>query len=371
MSERPPRVAIVSDPLVQRGGAERVVEAMARVFPEAPIYTILYSSTAGPPSLRSRVISSPLGRIPGAARRHRLLLPFFPAAIESFDLRGFDVVLSSHHTVAKGLIRGAEAAHVCYCHTPMRALWERSHEELGTLPAPLRPFGAALFRGLRVWDVATVPRVDAFLANSETTQLRIRKHYNRESTVVYPPIEIGRFTPCEEEPEDYYLVASRLVPYKRVELALEAAQLANRKLIIVGDGPGRAALVARGANLRGHVSDAQLGALMRGARALIFPQYEDFGMTPVEMMACGRPVIAFGRGGAAETIVDGETGILVHEQTPEAFAAAIHRFETLDITVDACRRRAESFSFDRFANAIREAVWSAYRALRSERALRQ
>jgi glycosyltransferase involved in cell wall biosynthesis len=360
-------IAIVSDPLVQRGGAERVVETIAAMFPQAPIHALLYSPTLGPASLRGRVRSTYLRHIPGAERRHRFLLPFFPAAIESIDLRPYDVIVSSHHTVAKGLVRGAEALHVCYCHTPMRALWERTHEELATLPAVLRPVGATIFRGLRVWDVVTVPRVDVFVANSETTRQRILKHYGRDSIVVYPPIDIDRFTPSADVvPGDYYLVASRLVPYKRVELALAAAQLAKRRLIIVGDGPGRAALQARGADLRGHVTDTELIALMRGARALIFPQYEDFGMTPVEMMACGRPVIAYGRGGASETVIDGETGILVDEQTPEAFARGIARFEQLTISPEACRARAETFSHERFEREFGAVVWTAYRASRAK-----
>jgi glycosyltransferase involved in cell wall biosynthesis len=360
MMDRAPRVAIVSDALVQRGGAERVVEAMARAFPEAPIYALLYSPETGPASIADRVIVSPLGRVPGANKRHRMLLPFFPAAIESFDLSSYDLVLSSHHTVAKGVLTSGESVHVCYCHTPMRALWERSHEELATLPSPARPLAAAMFGRLRMWDSATVSRVDAFVANSATTQRRIRKHYARDAAVVYPPIDISRFRPGGPGLGNYYLVASRLVPYKRVDLAVDAAKLAGRRLIVVGDGPGREALAARGAELRGHVSDDELIELMQGARALLFPQWEDFGMTPVEMMACGRPVIAYGRGGASETIVDGVTGVLVDEQTPEAFAAAIERFESLDISSAACRTRAEAFSEERFREELRNAVWAAY-----------
>lgn len=359
MNEREPRIAIVSDPLVQRGGAERVVEAMARTFPEAPIYALLYSHQTGPSSLRGRVVTSPLGRIPGAALRHRLLLPFYPAAIESFDLGDFDIIVSSHHTVAKGLIRSARSVHVCYCHTPMRALWERPREELATLPPLFRPAAASLFRKLRVWDIASLPRVDFFLANSRTTQQRIRKHYGRDSQIVYPPIDIDRFTPNGEAPGDYYLVASRLVPYKRVEVAFEAARIAGRRLVIVGEGPGRAALSARGAELRGHVSDPELIELMRGARALIFPQVEDLGMTPLEMMACGRPVIAFGDGGATETVLDGQTGLLVDEQTPQAFAEAIRRFESIEFTPQACRSWAEQFSPERFQTSLRAAVSAA------------
>jgi glycosyltransferase involved in cell wall biosynthesis len=358
--DRAPRVAIVSDPLVQRGGAERVVEAIARAFPEAPIFALLYSRKRGPASLAGRVISSPLGRVPGATRWHRMFLPFFPAAIEHLDVSSYDVIISSHHTVAKAVLRGAHSVHISYCHTPMRALWERTHEELATLPWLVRPLAAAMLGRLRVWDVATVPRVDTFVANSRTTQERIRKHYARESTVVFPPIDIERFTPGDDEVGDYYLVASRLVPYKRIDLAVDAAQLAGRKLIVVGDGPGRAALVARGADVRGHVSDHELVRLMRGARALLFPQFEDFGMTPVEMMACGRPVIAYGRGGGAETVLDGVTGVLVDEQTPEAFARGIERFESLTISPEACRRQAETFTEVRFREELREVVWSAF-----------
>ena len=360
MMDRAPRIAIVSDALVQRGGAERVVESMARAFPDAPIYALLYSPETGPKSLEGRVISSPLGRIPGAASKHRMLLPFYPAAIESFDLSGFDLILSSHHTVAKGVLNSADSVHVCYCHTPMRALWERTHEELATLPAAMRPLAAAMFGRLRMWDAATVPRVDAFIANSYTTQRRIRKHYARDAAVVHPPIDIERFRPGTGRVEEYYLVASRLVPYKRVDIAVDAARLAGKRLIVVGEGPGKADLAARGAEMKGHVSDAELVDLMRGARALLFPQHEDFGMTPVEMMACGRPVIAYGRGGAAETVIDGVTGVLVDEQTPEAFADAIASFETLNISPQACRTHAESFSEARFREELRNAVWSAY-----------
>jgi glycosyltransferase involved in cell wall biosynthesis len=242
----------------------------------------------------------------------------------------------------------------------MRALWERTHEELATLPSFARPLAAAMFSRLRLWDLATVTRVDSFVANSRTTHERIRKHYGRDATVVYPPIDTDRFTPSATVPGDYYLVASRLVPYKRVDIALEAARLAERRLIVVGDGPGRAALAAGGADVRGHVSDTELVALMRGARALLFPQYEDFGMTPVEMMACGRPVIAYGRGGAAETVIDGVTGVLVDEQSPAAFARAITRFESLTISPVACREHAEGFAEGRFSEQLRAIVWNAY-----------
>ncbi len=348
------RVAIVSDALVQRGGAERVVEAIAATFPDAPVYALLYDANNGPASLRERIITSPLQRLPGASRRHRPLLPLFPAAIASFDLRGFDVIISSHHTVAKGVRRPAGAVHVCYCHTPMRALWERTREELVTLSPPLRPFAAAVFSRLRAWDVATAASVDTFVANSETTRERIKRYYNRDSTVVYPPADLDRFTPGGTE-SDYYLVASRPVPYKRIDVAVDACAKLRKRLVIAGGTPKN---IPPGSNIEvlGHVDDSQLVSLMRGARALLFPQLEDFGLTPVEMMATGRPVIAYGRGGAVETVIDGVTGLLVPEQSAEAFAAAIERFEGMRWDPQAARAQAERFSAGRFRIAIRQIV---------------
>lgn len=353
--KKSPRIAIVSDPLVQRGGAERVVEHIAATFPEAPVFAILYSEKTGPASLAHRIVPSFLQRIPGAASHHRWFLPLFPAAIESFDLAEFDVIISSHHSVAKGLLRHGGQRHICYCHTPMRALWERPQEELRSLPLPARPFAAALMRRLRQWDALAAGRVDIFLANSEVTRTRISKHYGRMSMVLYPPITIDKFTPADTPPGDYYLVASRNVPYKRIDIAVEAARLAGRKLIVAGcTSP---AFAAPHVEQLGHVTDAQLVELMRGARALLFPGYEDFGMTPVEMMACGRPVIAYGKGGALETVIDGTTGVLVSEQTPQAFAEAIRRSEHLSFNPAIVRRNAERFSVDRFCDTLREIVY--------------
>jgi glycosyltransferase involved in cell wall biosynthesis len=360
---REPRVAIVSDPLVQRGGAERCVEVMAQTFPDAPIFALLYSSVSGPAALESRVIASPLQRLPGATRRHRWLLPFYPAAMESFDLSQYDVILSSHHTAAKGILRTADQLHLCYCHTPMRALWERSFDEVRGLPSFARPFATATLRSLRAWDYATAARVDKFIANSNTTRRRIAKHYGRESTVLHPPIDVDRFRPGgEPEASDYYLVASRLVPYKRVDLAVAATGALGRRLVVVGGGPGEGAV--RGAahvDYRGHVSDGELLDLMRCARALIFPAYEDFGMAPVEMMACGRPVIAYGAGGAAETVIDGVTGVFAAEQSVASFVDALERFERLSFDRGRIRAHAETFSQERFQNGLRLLVSDAHK----------
>ncbi|HEY8314147.1 MAG TPA: glycosyltransferase [Candidatus Baltobacteraceae bacterium] len=356
MTAKKPRVAIVSDPLVQRGGAERVVETIAEIYPDAPIFAILYSEKTGPASLKDRIVESPLGRIPGAASKHRWFLPFYAAAVESFDLSEYDVIISSHHTAAKGLLRHSNQRHICYCHTPMRALWERPHEELRTIPAPLRGMGAALMRNLRVWDLAAASHVDQFVANSEVTRTRITKHYGRFSTLLYPPIDVDRFTPAAVPVGDYYLVASRNVPYKRIDIAVAAAAQAHRKLVIVGCKGDAPELNGPHVQHYGHVSDDRLLELMRGARALLFPGFEDFGMTPVEMMACGRPVIAYGKGGALETVVDGVTGVLVAEQSARAFADGMHRFERLRFESDTIRRHAERFSKQRFMQAFKEIV---------------
>jgi glycosyltransferase involved in cell wall biosynthesis len=337
---------------------------MAQTFPDAPVFALLYSAVTGPASLEGRIVASPLQRLPGASRRHRWLLPFYPYAIESFDFAGYDVILSSHHTAAKGILRNANQMHVSYCHTPMRALWERPFEELRSLPGPLRPLAASTMSKLRVWDYATASRVDTFIANSRTTQLRIAKHYGRESVILNPPIDVDRFTPGAGAQGEYYLIASRLVPYKRVDLAVAATAALGRKLVVVGGGPGEHVVTgAAHVDYRGHVTDSELLELMRGARAMIFPAFEDFGMAMIEMMACGRPVIAYGAGGAAETGIDGVTGVFAVEQTVDAFVAAIKCFERTVFDPERIRSHAETFSQQHFQAALRKYVAAAFETL--------
>jgi glycosyltransferase involved in cell wall biosynthesis len=305
------------------------------------------------------VRSSWLGRLPQAVERHRAFFPLYRSAIEAFDVSAFDIIISSHHTVAKSVLTRADQIHICYCHTPMRALWERSIQELATVPAPVRPLVAALFSHLRVWDVVSASRVQHFIANSETTQRRIATYYRRDSEILFPPIETGIFTPGDGAVGDYYLVASRPVPYKRVDIAIAATAALGRKLVIVG---GLHTIKNPPPNVEalGHVSDEELRDLMRGARALLFPQYEDFGMTPLEVNACGRPVIAYGAGGALDTVIDGETGVLAPEQTVPSFIAAIERFESLEFDPARIRAHALRFSRDRFEQRMKEIVASAW-----------
>jgi glycosyltransferase involved in cell wall biosynthesis len=354
-----PRIAIVSDTMVQSGGAERVVEAIAQAFPQAPIFTVLYDPERGPRSIEDRVTQSWLRSVPGALRFAKALVPFYPNAIESFDLRGYDIIISSHHTLAKGILRSADQIHICYCHTPMRSLWELPHDEIERAPAMLRPFVKQLLHGLRNWDFNTASRVDQFVANSAITAGRIAKHYRRESVVVHPPIDTERFTPGQGTVGDYYLVAARNVPYKRIDLAIAAADKLGRKLIIAGDGTDQLATSSPNVTFLGKVSEAKLLKLMREARALLFPQHEDFGMTVLEMNACGRPVIAYGKGGALETIIDGKTGIIFEEQTVYGLADAMLRSERITFDPVAIRRHAERFSKERFTTSLRRIVDAA------------
>jgi len=354
----PPKVAIVSDTMVQAGGAERVVETLADAFPDAPIFAVLYDPTRGPKSLRGRVKQSWLGGIPGASRFAKALLPFYSNAIESFDLAEYDIIVSSHHTLAKGILRSADQIHVCYCHTPMRSLWERPHREIERAPRLARPLVRMLLGNIRRWDYDAASHVDIFIANSANTAERIAKHYRRRSRVLPPPIDTERFVPGGPV-GDYYLVAARNVPYKRIDLAVEAAERLGRRLIVVGDGTDKLARPSDHVSFYGRVSDARLIALMRGARALLFPQYEDFGMAVLEMNACGRPVIAYAKGGALETVIHRITGVLFADQSVDGLISAIHHFEQLKFDPAMIRQHAESFSRRRFIDSIRRVVHDA------------
>jgi glycosyltransferase involved in cell wall biosynthesis len=367
MSLRPgpePRVAIVADAMVSLGGGELVSEVFAEAFPKAPVHTLLYDRAHAPAALESRIVTSWLHVFPGASHYAKALLPFYPNAFESFDLSAYDVILSSNHTLAKGILRSSEQLHVCYCHTPLRAIWERPHTEIARVPAILRPLARKLFLDLRLWDYVAASRVDQFVANSRMTQQRIAAHYRRESIVIAPPIDVERYSPAGEV-GDYYLVVSRNVPYKRIDLAVEAAQTLGRRLIVVGEGTQKLSCSSPLVSFRGKVSQSELIALMRGGRALLAPQLEDFGMAILEMNACGRPVIAFGRGGALETMIEGKTGLFFHTQDAEAVADAILRFEKQHFDPAAIRRHAERFAKEGFIAQIRQLVFELYEARQS------
>ncbi|HEX8913178.1 MAG TPA: glycosyltransferase, partial [Humisphaera sp.] len=295
---------------------------------------------------------------------HRLYLPLMPLAIEQLDVSDYDVVISSSYLAAKGVITRPDQLHVCYCHTPVRFAWDLQNQYLAEsgLVAGMRSFMARLvLHYIRSWDVRSAGGVDVFLANSDYVGRRIRKIYRRPSTTIHPPVDVGVFVPGPGPREDFFLTASRLVPYKRVELIVEAfAQMPDKRLVVVGDGPEYERIKRlAGPNVRlvGHQSHDRLVQYMQLARAFVFAGEEDFGIVPVEAQACGTPVVAFGRGGVTETVVDGTTGVFFHEQTPDAVAEAIRRFERHGAWDPAViRRNAERFSVRVFRHRLAEVV---------------
>lgn len=367
------RVGIVHDYLAQSGGAERVVEALHPVWPDAPIFTSVYDRENTLPCFKEMDVRTTF--LQKWARRgllHKLALPWYPLAFESFDLSGYDLVVSSASSFAKGVITGPETCHVCYCHTPARFAW-RFHEYMaqGGYNPVMRRLMSVVIHHLRTWDYnAAHSRVDHFVANSYNVAKRIRKYYNRASTVIHPPVRTERFTPTETPNSDYFLVVSRFLSYKRIDLAIQACNLLNVPLKVVGSGPDEKRLRGMaGAKTQflGRLPDTDVIALMANCRAFLFPGEEDFGITPVEAMAAGRPVVAYGAGGALETVIPGETGLFFSEPTPESLAQSLREMD--DFVVDASRIRRHAEAFDtrlfqskmrRFTDAAREATADRY-----------
>ena len=344
-------------------GGEKVLLSLARLFPAAPIFTLLHVKGSLSPELEAREIRTTfVQRLPGVATRYRQYLPLFPAAAARIDLTGFDLVISSSHCVAKGVKPAPGALHICYCHTPMRYVWDRYDDYFGPgrVRGPARLAIPVVARRLRAWDVATAPRVHSFVANSRHVADRIRRHYGRDSTVIPPPVETEFFTPgpADAGAGHYDLVVSALAPYKRLDLVLDAYRGTGRPLKVVGTGPEEARLRARlppEASLLGRVDDATLRELYRGCRAVIMPGVEDFGIVPLEAMACGRPAVVFAEGGGPESVVPGETGVVFSEPTPTALRAAVDSLEGLRFNSATLRSRAETYRREVF-----EARFSAF-----------
>ena len=359
------KVALVHDWLVSIRGAEKVLESFCRMYPDADVFTLRQEAAAVRASrdLASHAVyTSFIDRLPRAVSAgrigFRLLLPLFPAAIESFRLDGYDLVISSHHAVAKGVLAPAGALHVSYVHSPMRYIWEAGGEYAPSVPGGSlgRAAFGALAHYLRLWDMASTSRVDALVANSRYTRDRIHRYYGRASEVIEPPVDVARFEripdprPPATGAAPMYLCVSALVPYKRVELAVRAFLGRPERLVVVGEGPDGARLagIAAGApniELCGRVDDATVDRLFSECQAVIHPAIDDFGIVPVESLATGRPVIAFAGGGATDSVRDGETGVLFAEATPESLAAALTRLRGLRF--DPVRLRAEARRFDR------------------------
>jgi len=354
------RVAIVHDYLNQAGGAERVVESFHRIWPEAPIFTTIADRDAMPASLRDADLRvSWMQHLPGWRRHFRAYLPLYPLAIEGMDLRGYDVVVSSSSAWAKAVRAPAGATHVCYCYTPMRWVWDYERyvgrEDFGALARLALP---PVITALRAWDVRTASRPMHIVAVSNGVRERVQRCWGRTSEVLYPPVETDRFT-VASAPGRYHLVVSRLSHYKRIDLAVTAFTQLGLPLVVIGDGPARASLEAlAGPNVtfRGRVDDAGVAAAMGECRALVFPGEEDFGLTPLEANASGRPVIAYAAGGALETVRDRVTGVLFAAQTAESLAEGVERAEAATWDPAAIRRHAERFSVALFEERFRAIV---------------
>ena len=362
----PPSVAIVHDWLTGMRGGEKVLEAICEIYPDAPLYTLVRVRGSVAPSIERRRIRTSAARLlPAAGRAYRHYLPVFPTAVEWFDLDQYDLVISSSHCAVKSIVRPGRATHVCYCHSPMRYAWDQFGAYFGpdqvgpVVSRALRPVMARLAR----WDADTAGRVDRFLANSQYVAGRIRRYYNRGSTIVYPPVDTEYYTPGTPRADaGGFLVVSALVPYKRVDVAIQACRQAGVPLTVVGRGPEERRLRALGGpdtRFLGWRSDDEVRDLYRGCAGVLLPGVEDFGMVPVEAQACGAPVVALGEGGACETVIDGETGVLVDGGSAEAFAAGVDRLRRLRLDRRAIRASAERYSRQRFMTEFQAAVQAA------------
>jgi glycosyltransferase involved in cell wall biosynthesis len=356
-------VALVHDWLTGMRGGERVLEALCALYPDADLFTLFHRRGSVSATIERRHINTSfVQHLPLADSHYRYYLPLFPAAVKRFDLRAYDVVISSSHCAAKAVVVPPPARHLCYCHSPMRYAWDQFDAYFG--PARkgrlasrwlYKPAMARLAR----WDASTADRVHRFVANSAHVAGRIRRYYGREATIVHPPVNTTFFHPADVTPGSHFLIVSALVPYKLIELAIAACDRVGATLRIVGDGPDRAALEAqagRHVEFLGRLSDAGVREEYRRAQAVLLPGEEDFGIVTVEAQACGRPVIALGRGGALETVVDGENGLLFFEPSVSSLAGALARMPTMRFNAEAISRSAQRFSLERYLQGMRDVI---------------
>jgi len=362
------KVALVHDWLTTIGGAEKVLESLMQIFPSS-----LYALITNPKQLKNtpfeglKIETSFIQKLPYAKRHYRFYLPLFPIAIEQFNLSDYDLIVSSSHAVAKGVITHAEQMHICYCHTPMRYAWDLYHQYLRDIKLQWGLKGIiakAFLHYLRIWDVHSSSRVNLYVANSRYVARRIGKFYQREAHVLYPPVDVDFFS-LEERKENFYVTASRFVPYKKMALIVEAfGEMPEKTLIVIGDGPERKNVERKkkkNIQILGYQSDLVLRAYLQKAKGFVFAALEDFGILPVEAQACGTPVIALGKGGTLETVLKNRSGVFFYEQTVQAIIEAIKKFETMKFNPLCIREHAQTFCKERFKKRFLELVHKTYK----------
>lgn len=331
------QTALVHDWLIDMGGSEKVLMEIYKLYP-SPIYTLIASSKSiDKTPLKNAIIhQSFISKFPFAIRKYRSYLPFFPLAIEQFNLSSYDLIISSSHAVAKGILKNQHQIHICYCHTPIRYAWDLYFQYLhdAQMERGIKSiFARMILHYIRMWDISTVNRVDYYIANSNYIKNRIKKLYNKEATVIYPPVFVDQFSLTNQK-DNYYVTASRLVPYKKIELIVEAFnQMPERKLLVIGDGPQMRLIkkiAKKNIELLGYQPSEKLNEYLQKAKAFIYAAEEDFGILPVEAQACGTPVIAYNRGGVSETVIDNKTGVFFDKQSVDSIIDAVKKFEKME-----------------------------------------
>jgi glycosyltransferase involved in cell wall biosynthesis len=361
------KIAIVHDFLNQYGGAEKVVEVLNELFPEAPIYTIIYDKDIMPANFRNMDIrTSYMQKIPGINRHFKKFLLFYPRAVESFNLKEYDLVISSSSSFAKGAVTNQNICHICYCYTPMRFVWDYKHyiekENFNKIVLKMLP---SVMKRLKKWDIKSSGRVNYFIGISNHIKERIRRSYDREAVVIYPPVEVKEFNVSDSH-DDYFLIVSRLNAYKNIDLVIKAFNVLDLKLKIVGTGPYRSVLenINKSKNIEflGRLSNVDIKEIYTKCRAYIFPGTEDFGISPVEAQASGRPVIAYAAGGALETVIGGVTGLFFSENTVESFIKVINNFIVMEDNFNPTTIRENALRFDQdvFKNRMKDFIFKKH-----------
>lgn len=370
------KIALVHDFLTKIGGAEKVLLVLHEMFPDAPIYTSVYSESGTKGSFKDcKIIESSLKKYPAFIKNHtKYLLPFYPKAVEEFYFSEYDIVISSSNSFAHGVITSPKTFHLCYCHSPMRYIWDYTNEYLKENKIGFGIKGLYVrktLHNIRVWDKIAADRVDSWIANSANVQERIKKYYGADSKVLFPPAPVSQILPSSNIPDDYYVIVSRLEPYKKVDLAVKAFNRLKKPLIIIGDGSQSNYLkgvAEKNIEFLGWQSDKSVHEYLRNTKALIFPGEDDAGITPIEAMAAGRPVVAFEKGGVKESVKDGETGVLFSEPTADSLIEAVNKLEKdyLNFSAKACREQSEKFSVESFKENFVKIMQDEYLKYKSQ-----